>query len=136
LTSTETGQQARLLATSACFVVADVFSSAEYYRDVLGFSFDTFFCDPPSFVILQRDGIAVMLKQLAGARAQTAEAGPPAFLDAYFWVSDLDGLADELRERGAHFAVEPTERPIYDGRDLYVRDCDGRVLCFGEVDAV
>jgi catechol 2,3-dioxygenase-like lactoylglutathione lyase family enzyme len=133
LPSFETRQGAHLLATSACFVVEDVFSSAEYYRDVLGFSFDTFFGDPPTFVILRRDGIAVMLKQLAGAKPQAADVGPPAFLDAYFWVDDLDALADELRARGADFAVEPTKRPIYDGRDLYIRDCDGRVLCFGQV---
>lgn len=133
MASTETGQHPQLLATSACFVVEDVFSSAEYYRDVLGFSFDTFFGDPPSFVILRRDGIAVMLKQIAGAQSQSADVGPPAFLDAYFWVSDLDVLAGELRERGAEFAVDPADRPIYQGRDLYIRDCDGRVLCFGQV---
>jgi catechol 2,3-dioxygenase-like lactoylglutathione lyase family enzyme len=133
LPSTETHQGAHLLATSACFVVEDVFSSAEYYRDTLGFSFDTFFGDPPSFVMLRRDGIVVMLKQLPGATSQAADVGPPAFLDAYFWVDDLDALADELRQRGADFAVGPTERPIYHGRDLYIRDCDGRVLCFGQV---
>ena len=70
--STETHPGAHLLATSACFVVGDVFSSAEYYRDTLGFSFDTFFGDPPSFVMLRRDGIVVMLKQLPGATSQTA----------------------------------------------------------------
>ncbi len=133
--STGTNQRAHLLATSACFVVEDVFSSAEYYRDMLGFSFDTFFGDPPSFVMLRRDGVVVMLKQLAGAKSQAADIGPPSFLDAYFWVDDLDTLADELRERGANFAVELTERPIYEGRDLYIRDCDGRVLCFGQVSA-
>lgn len=130
--SRETGQ-VQLLRTSACFVVEDVFSSAEYYRDVLGFSFDTFFGDPPSFVIVERDGVAVMLKQLAGARPQSAEVGPPAFLDAYFWVRDLDALAEELRDRGADFAVDPVDRPIYQGRDLYIRDCNGRILCFGQL---
>lgn len=130
---TETKRRAELLATSACFVVEDVFSSAEYYRDVLGFSFDTFFGNPPSFVILRRDGVSVMLKQLAGAQAQKADIGPPEFLDAYFWVDDLAALADELRRRGADLVVGPTERPIYDGRDLYVRDHDGRILCFGQL---
>lgn len=133
MSSSETPRGAHLLGTSACFVVEDVFTSAEYYRDVLGFSFDTFFGDPPSFVILRRDGIALMLKQLAGARTQSADMGPPEFLDAYFWVDHLDALARELRERGADFAVEPTERPIYEGRDLYIRDCDGRILCFGQL---
>ncbi len=29
-------------------LVKDIFESAEYYRDVLGFSFDQFFGDPPA----------------------------------------------------------------------------------------
>ena len=131
MSSTETRQQ--LLATAACFVVPDVFGTAEYYRDVLGFTFDTFYGDPPSFVILGRDGIFVMLKQLAGAKPQTADVGPPNFLDVYFWVNDLDALAQELRGRGADIVVDPTDRPIYEGRDLYLRDCDGRILCFGQL---
>lgn len=134
MSATETHRRVELLATSACFVVSDVFRSAEYYRDVLGFSFDTFFGDPPSFVIMRRDGVALMLKQLAGARAQRADEGAPAFLDAYFWVDDLAVLADELRRRGADFVVDPTERPIYQGRDFYVRDHDGRILCFGQLE--
>lgn len=133
MSSMDTRQRAHVLATSACFVVPDVFRSAEYYRDVLGFTFDTFFGNPPSFVIVRRDDIAVMLKQLSGAKAQSAEIGPPEFLDAYFWVNDLGALAEELRQRGADFVVEPTERPTYEGRDFYIRDCDGRILCFGQL---
>lgn len=133
MSATEAERRAELLATSASFVVEDVFRSAEYYRDVLGFDFDTFFGNPPSFVILRRDGVALMLKQLPGATPQRAEAGPPEFLDAYFWVDDLQSLADELAQRGADLVVESTERPIYNGRDLYVRDCDGRILCFGQL---
>jgi predicted enzyme related to lactoylglutathione lyase len=122
-----------LLTGSPCFVVEDVFATAEYYRDVLGFEFDTFFGDPPSFVILRRDTVPVMLKQLPGAQRQTCVGSEPDFLDAYFWVDDLTSLAAELKARGAEITVDPTDRPIYEGRDMYVRDCDGRVLCFGQL---
>ena len=37
------------------FLVDDVFTTAEFYRDVLGFTFDEFFGDPPSFTIVKRD---------------------------------------------------------------------------------
>lgn len=75
-----------------------------------------------------------MLKQVPGATPRRAEIGPLSFLDAYFWVDALDAWADELRQRGADIVVDPTERPIYDGRDVYVRDRDGRILCFGQVE--
>jgi catechol 2,3-dioxygenase-like lactoylglutathione lyase family enzyme len=125
----------RMLRAAPCFVVADVFATAEHYRDVLGFRFDTFFGDPPSFVILWRDDVPVMLKQGVVTAHQTSTLDPPEFLDAYFWVDDLDALAGELRSKGADIVVEPTDREIYDGRDLYVRDVDGHILCFGQVES-
>jgi catechol 2,3-dioxygenase-like lactoylglutathione lyase family enzyme len=114
-------------------VVENLVATAEYYQEVLGFQFDTFYGNPPSFVILSRNGVNVMLKQLTGACRQTCDDGPPDFLDAYFWVDDLGALAAEFRHRGADIVVEPANREIYHGRDLYVRDLDGRILCFGQL---
>ena len=44
-----------------CFVVDDVVKSAEYYRDVLGFSFNRYWGEPPCFVMLERDGVQFFL---------------------------------------------------------------------------
>ena len=60
-----------------CFVVDDVVKSAEYYRDVLGFSFNRYWGDPPCFVMVERDGVEFFLsgKGTKGARsAQPAGA--------------------------------------------------------------
>src|SRR5215469_18562547 len=35
--------------------------SAEYYRDVLGFSFNRYWGEPPCFVMLERDGVQFFL---------------------------------------------------------------------------
>jgi predicted enzyme related to lactoylglutathione lyase len=118
---------------AACFLVPDIFTTAEHYRDVLGFTFDTIFGDPPSFVILWRNDVPLMLKQAAGATRQRSDVDPPDMLDAYFWVDDVNALEAELRQRGADIATPLTDRTIYDGRDLYVRDPDGRILCFGQL---
>jgi catechol 2,3-dioxygenase-like lactoylglutathione lyase family enzyme len=118
---------------AACFLVSDVFATAEHYRDVLGFTFDMIFGDPPSFVILWRDDVPLMLKQAAGAIRQRSDVDLPDMLDAYFWVDDITVLEAELRQRGADIATPLTDRAIYDGRDLYVRDLDGRILCFGQL---
>lgn len=116
------------------FVVQDVFATAEYYRDTLGFTIAGFYGEPPSFTILRRDGVAIMLKQRPGAeRQRSQDETPGAHSDAYFWVADAIALAKEFKERGATFLSEPTYQQIYNGRDFQVRDCDGRILCFGQL---
>ena len=47
----------KLNSVCVCFVVDDVVKSAEYYRDVLGFSFKRYWGEPPCFVMLERDGV-------------------------------------------------------------------------------
>ena len=126
--------QARLTRASPSFAVADVFATAEHYRDRLGFHFDRVWGNPPSFVILDRDDARVMLKQVAAdALPRPAESPSEEQYDMYLAADDVTALADELRERGATIIAGPIDRPIYNGRELLVRDCDGRILCFGQL---
>ena len=126
--------QVRLTRVSPGFAVADVFATAEYYRDVLGFRFDQIWGNPPSFVILDRDDARLMIKQVAAeglprpARKRSNEQ-----IDVYIYVNDATALADELRGKGADIIEGPVDRQIYPGRELIVRDCDGRVICFGQL---
>ena len=53
----------QIASVSPVLLVADVFETAEYYRDVLGFHFDQIYGEPPSFVIVQRDGARLMFRQ-------------------------------------------------------------------------
>ena len=130
----QTQAKSQMLQAAPYFLVEDVFATAEYYRDMLGFTITGFYGEPPSFTIMRRDGVALMLKQRLGARRQrSADETPGAHSDAYFWVSDALALADEFKQRGATFLTEPTDQQIYNGRDFQVRDCDGRILCFGQL---
>ena len=55
---------------------------------------------------------------------------------AYFWVRDVDALHAEFAGNGADIAEEPTNR-AYGIREIYVRDLDGHLLCFGsDIDEV
>ena len=112
----------------------DVFETAEYYRDVLGFQFDQIFGEPPSFVILQRDGARLMFRQpREGAPPPLNAALTPNFpADLFIWVDDVEALAAELRGKPANVLSGPTVRPIWNGKELEVRDGDGRVLVFGQ----
>jgi catechol 2,3-dioxygenase-like lactoylglutathione lyase family enzyme len=116
------------------FLVEDVFATAEFYRDVLGFGFNQFFGDPPSFTIVERDDARIMFRQVRPARAGVARPNRAIMdetFDAYIYVSDIDQLASELRAKNADIIEGPVGR-IYDMRELVVRDCNGYVLAFGQ----
>jgi hypothetical protein len=50
------------------FLVEDVVRAAEYYRDKLGFEIGPYFLDPPVFVIVRRNDLALMLSLMEGSR--------------------------------------------------------------------
>jgi len=124
----------QITSVSPVLLVADVFETTEYYRDVLGFSFDQIYGEPPSFVILQRDGARVMFRQpREGAPPPYNASVTPNFpFDVSFSVDDVEALAQELRGKQAEILNGPTYRPIWNGKELEVRDCNGRVLVFGQ----
>ena len=116
------------------FLVQDVFATAEFYRDVLGFGFNVFFGDPPSFTIVERDDARIMFRQVRPARAGVARPNRAIMdetFDAYIYVSEVDQLASELLAKNADIIEGPVGR-IYDMRELVVRDCNGYVLAFGQ----
>jgi catechol 2,3-dioxygenase-like lactoylglutathione lyase family enzyme len=116
------------------FLVDDVFATAEFYRDVLGFTFDEFFGDPPSFTIVERDDVRIMFRQVRPAKSTVARPNRSVMdetFDAYIYVSDVDKLATELRAKQADIVEGPINR-IYRMRELLVRDCNGYVLAFGQ----
>jgi len=116
------------------FLVGDVFATAEFYRDVLGFTFRQFFGDPPSFTIVERDDVRIMFRQVRPAKPAVARPNRTVMdetYDAYIYVSDVDKLATELRARKADIVEGPIDR-IYQMRELLVRDCNGYVLAFGQ----
>jgi catechol 2,3-dioxygenase-like lactoylglutathione lyase family enzyme len=124
----------RLKRAVPYFLVDDVFATAEFYRDVLGFTFDEFFGDPPSFTIVERDDVRIMFRQARPARPPVARPNRSVMaetFDVYIYVSNVDQLATELRARKADIVEGPVAR-VYDMRELVVRDRNGYVLAFGE----
>jgi catechol 2,3-dioxygenase-like lactoylglutathione lyase family enzyme len=116
------------------FLVSDVFATAEFYRDVLGFTFDEFFGDPPSFTIVERDEVRIMFRQVRPAKPASARPNRSVMdetFDAYIYVSDVEKLANELRDKKADIVEGPIDR-VYRMRELLVRDCNGYVLAFGQ----
>lgn len=124
----------QIVSAKPVLLVADVFETAEYYRDVLGFGFDQIHGEPPSFVVVQRDGVRLMFRQARNGPPppHNATASPRFPIDVFLYVDDAEAMASDLRGRGADILDGPTHRPIWNGLELTVRDGDGRVLCFGQ----
>ncbi|HEY2708432.1 MAG TPA: VOC family protein [Caulobacteraceae bacterium] len=119
---------------SPVLLAPDVFETAEYYRDVFGFTFDQIYGEPPSFVIVQRDTARLMFRQPREGSPQppNATVTPHFPSDVFISVDDVEALADELRSKQADIVAGPTYRPIWNGKELEVRDCNGRTITFGQ----
>ena len=123
----------RLFSIAPYFIVDDIFESAEFYRDKLGFEFNRIWGEPPQFVIVYRDGAQVMLKSIGstGHVRPNNRVNPNACWDAYIRVKDADSLYEELRSRGVKI-TRTIENAPYNCRDFDVEDNSGYILCFGQ----
>src|SRR5687767_4832739 len=81
-------------------IVDDVVRTANYYRDKLGFEYERLWGDPPTFCMVYRNGVTIMLGQLEKAgvmRANRLVDPEEGAWDAYIWIGDADALFDEFK---------------------------------------
>ncbi len=98
---------AKLTASSAVLLVKDVVKAANHYRDAMGFGYERFWGEPPSFVILHRDGMYVMLKQADAPKHVVPHwTVSDKLWNIYFWVSDVDALYAEFVRRGPRLTMD------------------------------
>jgi uncharacterized glyoxalase superfamily protein PhnB len=125
--------QSKLIGSAAVLLVKNVVVAANHYRDALGFEYKKFYGNPPGFVILCRDGMHLMLKQVSNpdlvAPHWTASAG---LWNVYFWVSDVEALHSEFVQRGAKIDYGICDQP-YGCREFGIQDLDGYDIGFGQV---
>ena len=125
-------KKAKLVSTAPVLLVRDVVASAEHYRDALGFSYARFWGDPPKFVILERDGLRLMLNQAPSGTSIVpywkVDAG---IWNVYYWVDDVDALFAEFNARGAKIDYGLDDKP-YGIREFGIQDLDGYDIGFGQ----
>jgi uncharacterized glyoxalase superfamily protein PhnB len=133
MTNSKTSTEQKLYNVAPYLIVDNIFQSAEFYRDKLGFDFNRIWGEPPQFVIVHRDGVHIMLKcvRAPGNVRPNYHVNPDACWDAYIWVKDADALYEELRSRGVKITREIEDAP-YGCRDFDVEDNSGYILCFGQ----
>ena len=114
------------------FVVPDVVKAAEYYRDNFGFEILGYFLDPPVFAIVSRDGVEIHFGKSDNGEVKINNSVRKGLgTDAYIFISDVIGLHEELKSRGADIVEGPIERP-YDRTEITVVDENGYQIVFGE----
>lgn len=119
--------------------VANVRRSAEYWRDVLGFSLDPddgIFAPVPTepegvYGIVKRGGVWVHFQIRRGAQAPSADR-PPHERDVYLYVNRIHDLHADLVARGAKI-VQPPTVAFYGILEFVVEDPDGHRVAFGGI---
>lgn len=117
--------------------VTDVRRSAEYWRDVLGFSLDpddgVFAPDPAVrsgvYAIVKRAGVWVHFQVRRDAPARVADRSAME-RDVYLYVDGLHELHAELVARGAN-VIQPPTVARYGILEFVVEDPDGHRVAFG-----
>lgn len=121
------------LGTAPVFIVKDIFASGDYYKNILGFTFDQYWGEPPIFCMPGREGCIIMLQQaFDAAKVQPNSKVNEELWDAYFWVRDGQALFEEFKSNGAAIEYEPIVREYYNMKEFAVRDLDGYILAFGQ----
>ena len=99
--------------------VQDVLGTAAFYRDVLGFTWD--FGDE-TYAVVWRDNSAVHF-----VKDDTSPRG----IHLFPWVRDVDAYYNEIVDRGANVAKEPTNES-YGIREFGLSDINGVSIVFGQ----
>ncbi len=124
--------KANIIGGAPILLVTDVVASANYYRDKLGFSYERFWGEPPSFCILWRDNFHIMLSQVEDSKFIVPHHKVVEKMwNIYFWVDDVEPLCKELKERGATIDYDICDKP-YGCREFGVQDLDGYDIAFGQ----
>ena len=128
-----TKSKENLIACAPVLLVKHVIEAANYYRDTMGFNYDKIWGEPPAFVILNRDGMYVMLRQTDDPKHVIPHWKVSDKLwNIYFWVSDIDALYSEFVSRGAPIDYGICEQP-YGCREFGTQALDGYDIGFGQV---
>ena len=120
---------ATFLKSATILEVNDVTVSEAFYREKLGFALGNFFGEPPTFCVMGRDAVRLLLDK---TRTHPRATPLNQYWALYIYVDDVDAVAAEIAARGVPFERE-IETQDYGCRDFDVRDPDGHIVGIGQV---
>jgi catechol 2,3-dioxygenase-like lactoylglutathione lyase family enzyme len=125
---------AELRTLAACFPVADISATIRWYEEQLGFVADPFpDQEPYVFAILARDGVEIFLQRVEGyQKPDLNRARPGGVWDAYIRTEGVKDLYESVREEAE--IIQPLRRQPYGAWEFEVKDVNGYVLVFSELE--
>jgi catechol 2,3-dioxygenase-like lactoylglutathione lyase family enzyme len=120
---------ATFLKSATILEVNDVTVSEAFYREKLDFAPGNFFGEPPTFCVMGRDAVTLLLDK---TRTHPRATPLNQYWALYIYVDDVDAVAAEIAARGVPFERE-IETQDYGCRDFDVRDPDGHIVGIGQV---
>lgn len=109
--------------------VRDVASSAEFYREKLGFEIDFLHGKPAFYGAVSRDGACLHLRFVHRPNFADLAAHEQSLILATINVSNVRALFEEFKVRGVEFS-QGLLKQAWGGTDFHVRDPDGNVISF------
>lgn len=107
--------------------VPDLERSAEYYKNILGFSIQEI--GDPGWRIFVKDGCRIMAGHCPDA-IPPGELGDHSYF-AYFTIDDVDGYHDEVVANGADIIKSLKSEP-WGMREFALRTVDGHRIMVGQ----
>lgn len=123
---------AELQTVAACFPVADISATIQWYEEQLGFIGDPFPASEPFvFAILRRDDVEIFLQRVEGyQKPDLYSTRPGGVWDAYIRTEGVHDLYESVREEAT--IVQPLRQQPYGNWEFEVKDPNGYILVFSE----
>lgn len=122
---------AKIIGIAPQLIVSDVKTTAEYYRDVLGFAIVGIVADPPVYAMVKRDGFQVHFAKSDLPSIKKNSTFRSISHDFILWVPEIDLFFDELQSKNVKI-VETITKRVYGSREFVFEDCDGHRVLVGD----
>jgi uncharacterized glyoxalase superfamily protein PhnB len=123
--------KAKLIGIAPQLVVSDVKKTAEYYRDILGFTIIGLVLDSPVYAMVERDGFQVHFAKSDTPNIKKNKDFRSISHDFIIWVPEIDNFFDEVVAKNAKI-IEGVTLRTYGSREFVMEDCDGHKILVGD----
>ena len=124
----------KILRSTPLLFVERIEPSLPFWTDRLGFTkqAEVPHGDVLGFVILERDGVEVMMQTLESAKADLPDVARRFHLNSVSQFMEVDSLDDVLKGLSGYDMLTPIRTTFYGMREAVVADPAGFVLVFAQ----